>query len=91
VAAKSPSGAAPAEERNHLYASRPAAVIYATGATEVLNKLPGAAFTQSEGLCWRLRIYQAAKKRPGGFTVRSFTGCINDLNISHRDNGRHIF
>lgn len=48
MAAKSPSGAAPAEERNHLYASRPAAVIYATGATEVLNKLPGAAFTQSE-------------------------------------------
>ena len=72
MAAKSPSGAAPAEERNHLYASRPAAVIYATGATEVLNKLPGAAFTQSEGLCWRLRIYQAAKKKAGRLHGQKF-------------------
>lgn len=73
-AAKSPSGA---WLKSAIICMHPAGrpIIYASGATEVLNKLSGARNRRGPAL-WRLQIYQAAKN--------GRTGCINDADIFPR-------
>jgi len=80
---------APTKIRNHLYAASPA-VIYATGATEVLNKLPK--HSQS-GV--RTITNLSGSKKVGKFEAGSFAGCISDLVndvdiLSPGDNERDI-